>query len=127
MTAGKPAHILVVDDETLAADAMADYLARKGYRVSTAQDGDGALRVYAADPMDLVVTDIRMPKSDGNELIAVLRRRNQELPIIVVSGQMDMEPNVEGLGLNRDAVLKKPVDLRELGALVETVLDGAAQ
>jgi CheY-like chemotaxis protein len=111
-----PLHILVVDDEPLAAAAIGDFLTRKGHRTTIAYGGQEALESYARDPADLVITDIRMPGGDGNMLIATLRQLDARLPIIVVTGQIEL--GVTGLGQD-PPVLKKPVDLRKLLAMVD--------
>lgn len=111
-----PLHILVVDDEPLAATAIGDFLARKGHRTTIAHGGQEALESYARDPADLVITDIRMPGGDGNMLIASLRQLDARLPIIVVTGQIELGV----MGLDQDPpVLKKPVDLRKLLAMID--------
>ncbi|MHB1219704.1 MAG: response regulator [Alphaproteobacteria bacterium] len=110
-----PLHILVVDDEPLAAAAIGDFLARKGHRTTIAHGVQEALKSYARDPADLVITDIRMPGGDGNMLVASLRQLDAKLPIIVVTGQIEL--GTAGFGQD-PPVLKKPVDLRKLVAMV---------
>lgn len=112
-------HVLVVDDEPLAASGIAGFLARKGYRTTVAYGGHEALKLHAADAADLVITDMRMPGGGGQMLIAGLLRLNPHLPIIVVTGQMELGEMVFG---GNPPVLKKPVDLRELMALVARMI-----
>lgn len=116
-----PLHILVVDDEPLAAAAIGDFLARKGHRTTIAHGGREALKSYESDPADVVITDIRMPGGDGHMLIASLRQLNAKLPIIVVTGQIELGAG----GLGQDPpVLKKPVDLRMLVGMVDRMAAG---
>ncbi len=111
-----PLHILVVDDEPLAASVIGEFLTRKGHRATIAHGGQEALRSHAHDPADLVITDIRMPGGDGHMLIAKLRTADARLPIIVVTGQIDLGMT----GFSQDPpVLKKPVDLRKLVAMID--------
>ena len=121
MVTEKGVHVLVVEDEPLAAGQMARYLEAKGYRASTVGDGLAGLRVHRKDPADIVVTDLRMPHLDGYEFIRELRRDNPDLPIIVVTGHMRMEGGEEKR-TGAAVVLKKPINLRELAQTVERML-----
>ncbi len=121
MVTEKGVHVLVVEDEPLAAGQIARYLAGKGYRASTVGDGLAGLRVHRKDPADIVVTDLRMPHIDGYEFIKELRRDNPDLPIIVVTGHMRMEGGEEER-IGAAVVLKKPINLRELGQAVERMV-----
>ena len=79
-------HVLVVDDEVLAAMALESVLRRRGFRVSIAGDGQQALDIWNRDPADAVVTDLKMPRMTGDELAARLRSVAPLLPVIVASG-----------------------------------------
>ncbi|MBK3732620.1 response regulator [Azospirillum brasilense] len=105
-------HVLVAEDESLAAMALEDFLSRKGYRVTLAQDGQEGLERYSADPADLVITDLRMPRMDGRALIRELRTRAADLPILVITGFLSMEAGEDDLTADRWqplVVLRKPV------------------
>ncbi|SCA58030.1 putative Histidine kinase [Candidatus Terasakiella magnetica] len=114
------ASVLVVDDEIYAAEAMMEYLYSHGLQVNIASNGEEALELYDLDPVDVVVTDMRMPKMDGYVLIKNLKERNPDIPIIVVTGHTGME-DISQEDLNRLAfsILKKPVSLSELSSQVE--------
>lgn len=114
-----PRHILVVDDEPLAASALSVYLERKGFRVSTAGSASEALRLYETDPADLVITDLLMPGGDGDALIDGLERAGAHVPVIVTTGQVDALPPRIG---KSQLVLRKPLDLRQVLAEVERLL-----
>ncbi len=81
--------ILVVDDEEAVRASLVLGLRAglAGYVVLAAGDGKEALKLLAREPVDLVITDLRMPEMDGLELIACLRREHPGLPVIVVSGR----------------------------------------
>ncbi len=106
-------HILVAEDEPEAARMMADYLESKGYRVSLANDGIAAIELQQRDPADLVITDIRMPRLGGLEIISELRADAPALPIIVVTG-IPLYSDPEELTEGPFAVLRKPISLRDL-------------
>ena len=109
-----PRHILVADDEAIAAMALERFLSRKGYRVSTAVNGIEALEIHRRDPADVVVTDIRMPRGGGRELIASLRAGDSNLPIVVTTGYMSLNDE-ESIAVNdRMMVLQKPIEIERL-------------
>ncbi|WP_051610008.1 PAS domain S-box protein [Terasakiella pusilla] len=112
--------VLVVDDEVYAAEAMMEYLFSNGFDVNMAGDGEEALELYDAEPCDIVVTDIRMPRMDGYTLIKHLHERRPDLPIIVVTGHTGMEEvGQDNLQESAFAILKKPVSLSNLVRQVE--------
>jgi len=117
------AHILVVDDETTAAQTLARYLQEMGYRVSVAGTGIEAWKLFSEDPADVVITDLRMPAGNGEQLVEKLRDYDPLLPIIIVTGHLGATERVAAnLEDDRCAVLKKPVALAQLGELVTVFL-----
>ena len=118
-------HILVVDDEPLAAEQVARFLERPGFRTSTAGSGNTALALHREDPADIIVTDLRMPDGNGVELIRSVRASDTGLPIVVVSGQMLREAEDEALDAGATELLRKPLDLAALGRVVAKYLSAA--
>lgn len=114
------AHVLVVDDEPLAVRGLASFLARKGYRVTTARDGHDALDAFRADPAAVVVTDIRMPGLDGWGLVHALRGESPGAYIIVVTGYPGAEDSEAAAGA--DLVMRKPLDLRAISEAIGSVV-----
>ena len=110
------AHILVVDDEPLAAEQVARFLEGPSVRTSTAGSGRSTLALHTSDPADMIVTDLRMPDGDGVELMHAIRVSDNELPIIVVIGQVLREAEAEALDAGATVLLRKPLDLNELAA-----------
>lgn len=79
--------VLMAEDEWLAAEVLAEGLAEAGFTVLTAPDGQAALEMAArGEPFDLLLTDLRMPRMDGRELIARLRADRPDLPVVVMTG-----------------------------------------
>lgn len=115
-------HILVVDDEPLAAQQVARFLERADVRTSIANSGRAAIECDRADAADLIVTDLRMPDGDGVELIRMIRGRDPDRPIIVVTGQVLREAEAEALEAGASELLRKPLDLHELSAAVGRLL-----
>jgi len=98
--------ILLVDDNANGLKARKTVLEDLGYGIVTASNGHDALERFAPQKFDLVVTDYKMPRMDGLELIVNLRKLQPELPIVLISGFVD------SLGLNEentnaDAVIQK--------------------
>lgn len=105
--------ILVVDDEALSVMMVEEFLERQGYLVDTAYDGVEALRLIGKQVYDAVVTDIRMPRLDGRELIKRLAELQPGTPVIVVTGHLSEGSEAE-LGGNVVALLTKPFQLLDL-------------
>lgn len=112
------AHILVVEDQSLIALLFQSVLEGAGYRVTVAADGLDALEADTADPADLLVTDCRMPRMGGLELVCRMRSRRPDLPVILVSGGETDDPHPASDGAT--VLLDKPVSPRHL---IEAVAD----
>ena len=117
--------LLIVDDEPEIRSEMAEYFVNKGYRVEQAADGLEALeRVEAALP-DAVITDLKMPRCDGFELIRRLRAAHASLVIIAVCGTYSHEDLDQASDLGAQASMRKPIRLRELAETLRGLLDPA--
>jgi class 3 adenylate cyclase/CheY-like chemotaxis protein len=119
-----PPRILVVDDNPTNLKILRTRLAAEGYDLVTASDGEQALAAVAAEPPDLILLDIMMPKVDGLE---VCRRVKQDAglpftPIIIVTAMTDARDVVKGLDAGADEYLTKPVDHQALLARVRSML-----
>lgn len=110
MTDADRPHLLLVDDEAITVMALERFLGRKGFRVSVAANGQEALTLAAQDPPDLVVTDMRMPRLSGKDLIRRLRDDRPGLPVVVVTGYMAADMETSGLDGPETVVLTKPLD-----------------
>ncbi|WP_318307773.1 SpoIIE family protein phosphatase [Amycolatopsis solani] len=117
------ARVLVADDN---AD-MRDYLVRllrDDYAVTTVRDGVEAFDAAAADPPELIISDVMMPRLDGLGLLAELRRdpRTAAVPVLLLSARAGQEAAVDGLAAGADDYLVKPFSARELVARVRTTI-----
>lgn len=83
-------HILVAEDEPLAAEALVEVLEEGGYRVTVARDGLQALACIAADAPDVLIADLRMPGLNGTELVRSARLARADLPIVIVTGNPEI-------------------------------------
>ncbi|NHC15587.1 SpoIIE family protein phosphatase [Motilibacter deserti] len=116
--------VLVVDDNADMRDYVAGLL-QGDYDVRTAGDGEAGLAAALEDPPDLVLTDVMMPKLDGFELLAELRRdaRTATTPVVMLSARAGEEATVEGLDAGADDYLVKPFSAIELRARVRAALE----
>lgn len=108
----KPSYsILVVDDEADFRTVLRDHFEGRGYTVAEAADGVAALELFTERPrrFDLVITDIRMPRMSGEELIARLRELRRHLPIIGVTGHADLSGKLAFLDNGAYYYLDKPL------------------
>ena len=120
-----PASILVAEDETLAAMAIEDMLRDAGFDVLLAGDGQQAVEIAALNHFDLLLTDLRMPRLSGNELVRKLREGRPGLPVIVMTGYAP--PGGVGAlqsGYGPMVLLNKPLDPEELLENVRVLTSG---
>lgn len=113
--------ILVVDDQSSVRTLLKDYLSSQGYRVVTANDGQEGLFVARHEHPNLVLLDVMMPKMDGYQFLSAFRRENQ-VPVIVLSAKEEETDTVLGLELGADDYVIKPFRMRELLARVRAAL-----
>jgi DNA-binding response OmpR family regulator len=113
--------ILLVDDEDSVQSLLTYPLERDGFRVVSARDGEEALRLFAAEPVDLVVLDIMLPKLDGLEVCKRLRAESS-VPIIMLTARDDEFDTVLGLELGADDYITKPFSIREFRSRVRALL-----
>ncbi len=108
--------VMVVDDSGPIRKFVMFALRAQGYAVFTALDGQDALEQLARTQVDLIITDLTMPKLDGIGLIKALRQIAEyaEVPIIVLSALQDECYITEGLSSGADAYLTKPFDSRRI-------------
>jgi YesN/AraC family two-component response regulator len=115
--------ILVVDDEILARETIAQILKMSGYEIVSARNGRLGLKLFESEQPDLVITDIIMPERDGIETIVELRRLRPGVKIIAISGggrTRDANYLKIAESLGACAILSKPFTAKELLSCVET-------
>jgi putative two-component system response regulator len=118
--------ILVADDEPLLRRMYQSYLSGEGYEVVAASDGDEAIQKAHADAPDLVITDVKMPKSDGYEVCRALKedKETRHVPVVIVSalgGEFDVN---RGFQVGANEYLTKPLDLEELRERIDAIFRG---
>jgi DNA-binding response OmpR family regulator len=113
--------VLVVEDEPALLETLEYNLARQGYQVSTAADGQAAIEVARREQPELVILDVMLPGLDGVEVCRILRGE-MSMPIIMLTARTDEVDKVVGLEVGADDYLTKPFSMRELMARVKAQL-----
>lgn len=109
-----PFHILIAEDEVLAAMALEDFLSLKGFRVTVAANGVEALERYVSERVHALVTDLRMPRMDGQTLIREIRERDATLPVVVMTGYLTQDSDLKHDRWKPLEILSKPVNPRTI-------------
>jgi two-component system response regulator HydG len=118
--------VLVVDDEASARTGLERLLQQEGFTVATAPDGAVALKLAAELAPDVVVTDLKMPRMDGLELLKQLRAQDGGIPVIVATAFSDIGSAVGAMRAGADDYLTKPIDLDALVLSIERNIERRA-
>jgi DNA-binding response OmpR family regulator len=115
---------LVVEDEPNIRELVALHLGLEGLSVTTAADGEEALRLAGAEPFDVIVLDLMLPRIDGLTVCRAVRRQalNGDVPILMLTARREETDRVLGLDSGADDYLTKPFGVRELVARVRALL-----
>lgn len=114
--------ILLVDDEVEITDIHQRYLIQAGYQVSVAHDGLEALELFKKKPIDLIITDVMMPRMDGYDLISEVQYLSPEQPFLFITAKTSEQDKIYGLSLGADDFIAKPFSPRELVLRVHNIL-----
>ena len=120
----EPPRVLIVDDNPANLEILETRLARQGYEIVTATDGDAGLLAARQKTPDLILLDIMMPGKDGMQVCRELKadRDLPFMPIILVTAKADPNDIVAGLDAGGDEYITKPVDHAALVARVRSIL-----
>jgi len=121
----KAKRILLVDDHKNARILLAEFLSTMGYRVFEEKGGEEAMKLVEIGPIDLVMTDLKMPKMDGIELTRAIRAIKPDLPIIVYSGYRFIDTASEALKAGANEYVAKPFLQTKIKQVVERLLKDA--
>ncbi|HOZ49336.1 MAG TPA: response regulator [Candidatus Hydrogenedentes bacterium] len=117
--------ILLVDDEPDLCEMLSLQFTRRGYRVLTAHDGQRAMEILGAEVVDIIVTDIRMPRFDGMQLLDSLKGQDPCTPLVIlISAYADLSV-AAALSRGAEALFPKPFRLAELVAVIDRLLTPA--
>jgi len=114
--------VLIVEDDPALLRGLKDNFEAQQYRVQLARDGREGLSAAVANPPDLLVLDIMLPKLNGFEICRALRAKRLEMPIIMLTAKGQEEDIIRGLELGADDYVTKPFSVRELLARAKAFL-----
>ncbi len=117
------ARILIVDDQDVIRDSLAATLARQGHEVVAATDGPGALTKLSGSRFELMISDLKMPKMTGTELLAEVKKIRPEMPVVLMTAFATVSTAVEAMKLGAYDYIQKPFDGEEIKILVERTLE----
>jgi PAS domain S-box-containing protein len=123
-TSGRPARVLIVDDDRKDRQLLEVMLAQEGYTLLTAASGEEALATLARQPPELILLDIRMPGMDGYQVMAKLKAHvaTRSIPVVMVTTLNDHDATMIGLNAGAEDFLTKPIDRAELCVRVRNLL-----
>jgi two-component system, NtrC family, response regulator PilR len=117
------ARVLVVDDEKSMRDLLSITLEKEGYDVLTAAGGDAAIEALRRDVTDAVITDLRMPKVDGLQVLRAAKEISPDVAVIVITAVASTETAVEAMKLGAYDYITKPFKLDEVSLIVRNALE----
>jgi DNA-binding NtrC family response regulator len=118
------ARILIVDDQEMMRDSLATTLVREGHEIVAAGDGQAAVsRLSNGTRYDLLITDLKMPRMTGIELLAEVKKLRPELPVVLMTAFATVQTAVEAMKLGAYDYIQKPFDGEEIKLLVDRTLE----
>ncbi len=115
--------ILVIDDEKAQLDTLAGFLKKKSYHVEKAGSGTAGLELLKSKPVDLILTDFKMPDKDGVTVLNEAKQINPEIDVIVMTAYGSVESATEAMKAGAIDYLTKPIDLDHLELIVAKALE----
>ncbi len=118
----KPLRLLYVEDDAAAAESARFLLEEFFEEIIISRDGKEGLESFEKNDVDLIITDINMPRMDGLEMIAKIREVDNAIPIVVLSAHMQSEYFIKSIKLNVKGYLLKPICVTSLLEILETII-----
>ena len=120
-----PLLILIAEDDPGIRVSVSDYLELSGYSVVAAENGEKALLMLEKYHPHLVISDVKMPKKDGYQLVKSIRKLPEYrlLPVILLTECRDTNQRIQGYQAGCDVYLPKPFEMEELGAVIRNLLE----
>ena len=120
MKAGRA--VLIVDDERVVRDSLAEWLAETGYDVSSAEDGYEALRIINERPPEVVVLDLRMPGMDGLDVLKSIKQKDLKIGVIAITAYGSIDNAVEAMKLGASDYITKPFPPERLESSIGKII-----
>lgn len=118
MTTTQPPTVFVIDDQASVRHALGEMLSVFGFRVETFESADAFLAQMSAVRVGCIVADVRMPGTDGIELVREIARRKLALPVVLISGHADVPMAVAAIKAGAEDFIEKPIDDAQLVAAI---------
>lgn len=115
--------VLAIDDEQVVLDSIAKVLGEEDYEVRTTLNGADGIHYAVNESYDVVLTDIRMPDTDGFKVIRDIRRAGKSVPIIMITGYASVSSAVQAMRLGASNYIEKPFTPDQLARTVEAVIE----
>jgi len=119
----KDYNILVIDDEAAQRDVLTGYLKKKGYKIFSASSGKEGVEIAGKDPVDIILSDFKMPGLSGLEVLEQVKKINPEISFVIVTAYGTVENAVKAMRLGAFDYISKPVDLDELDLMIERIIE----
>jgi DNA-binding NtrC family response regulator len=119
----KSANILIVDDELLIRDTLAEYLGQEGFAVATCADGGSAVSLAAERLFDVALCDVQLPGIDGLELLERLRKISPQTFVLLITAYATVESAIQAFQRGASDYLMKPIVLDEVRNKIQRLLD----
>lgn len=120
---GTPKRVLVVDDERVIREILADFLSMEGFWVRTAEDGSAALIELSKHPYDLVLTDLKMPNMGGMELLSAIQRHTPHVVTVIMTGFGTVETAIDAMKHGAYDYILKPFKVEEVVHVIKRGLE----
>ncbi len=111
--------ILVVDDEEMMRNLLEKILSREGYQIATAENGQAALEVLSGRRFDIVISDMKMPRMNGFDLLKAIKKDHPRTGVIIMTAYGDTYTVKDALLLGADEYITKPFKSYEISLIVE--------
>jgi len=116
-------NILIAEDDETTRLMLTRVLTKEGWKVIEAVDGEQAISVFQQNKIDIVLTDLKMPKLDGLSALHEMRKINQDFESIIITGFGDESSAIKAMHEGAMNFLKKPIDLENLAVLIEKAIE----
>ena len=118
--------ILIVEDEQKMLRLLELNLAEEGYATLAAQDAETGLKLLRQEKIDLVLTDLKLPRMDGLEFLQAVKRSNAQMPVILMTAYGTVETAIEAMKAGASDYVLKPFSMEEIKLIIHKELDVAA-
>ena len=126
MNLAKPIRVFLIDDERIFVESLTKVLKKRGMEVQAAFDGLSALKLLSTAEPDVIVLDLRMPGMDGLEVLQEIRVRDALTPVILLTGNLDVDRVIQVMDQGVANVLLKPCPIETLVSTIEDACEAKA-